>query len=185
MQLGDPVAPRAPSDRDDALAPLVPIGPPMRPPRRSRWRVVFAVVLAAIPLLCVGAIPLAFHSYDTATRPDRSAPDVVVHNYLQAFLVDRDDASARQFVCAPQSNLPAVQDYRSTIEAGERRAGESVSFTWVEAPVTSAGPDAASVDVRIVATIGGVTSGGSQSDLFAFTTHLAGQWCVASARQLG
>jgi hypothetical protein len=172
-------------DQRDAMAPLVPTGPPIRPVRRSRWRVVFAVVLAAAPLLCLGAIPLAFHSYDTATRPDRSTPDVVVHNYLQAFLVDRDDASARQFACAGQSNLPAIQDYRSTIEAGERRASQSVSFTWVEAPVTSAGPDAASVDVRIVATIGGVSSGGSQSDLFTFTTHLADQWCVASATRLG
>ena len=147
---------------------------------------VFAVVLAAIPLLCVGAIPLAFHSYDTATRPDRSAPDVVVHEYLQAFLgPDRDDAAARQFVCAGQPNLPAVQDYRSTIEAGVQRAGQSVSFTWVEAPVASAGPDAASVDVRIIATIGGVSSGGSQANLFAFTTHLADTWCVASATRLG
>jgi len=143
------------------------------------------MVLAAIPLLCVGVIPLAFHSYDTATRPDRTKPDVVVHNYLQAFLVDRDDASARQFVCSGQSKLPAVADYRSTIEAGEQRAGQSVSFTWVEAPVASAGPDAASVDVRIIATIGGVSSGGSQSDLFTFTTHLADQWCVASATRLG
>ena len=184
-QLGEPAAPRVPSDRDDALAPLVPTGPPIRPARRSRWRVVFAVVLAAIPLLCVGVIPLAFHSYDTATRPDRSAPDVVVHNYLQAFLVDRDDASARQFACAGQSNLPAIQDYRSTIEAGEQRSGQSVSFTWVEAPVASAGPDVASVDVRIVATIGGVISGGRQSDLFTFTTHLADAWCVASATRLG
>lgn len=181
-QFGDPIAP---AGHGDVPALLVPTGPPIRPVRRSRWRVVFAVVLAAIPLLCVGAIPLAFHSYDTATRPDRSAPDVVVHNYLQAFLVDRDDASARQFVCAPGSNLPAVQDYRSVIEAGERRAGQSVSFTWVEDPVTSAGPDAASVDVRVVATIGGVASGGSQSDVFAFTTHLAGAWCVASATRLG
>jgi hypothetical protein len=184
-QVGDVQAPRMPADRDDALAPLVPTGPPVRPARRSRWRVVFAVVLAVVPLLCVGAIPLAFHSYDTATRPDRSAPDVVVHNYLQAFLADRDDPAAAQFVCPGRSDLSAVRAYRSTIEASEQRAGQSVSFTWVEAPVKSAGPDAASVDVRIVATIGGVASGGSQSDLFTFTTHLADTWCVASAAKLG
>lgn len=181
-RLGDLVAP---AGHGDVLAPLVPTGPPIRPARRSRWRVVFAVVLAAIPLLCVGGIPLAFHSYDTATRPDRSAPDAVVHSYLQAFLVDRDDASARQLVCPSPSGLKAIQDYRSTIEAGEQRAGQSVSFTWVEAAVASAGPDAASVDVRIIATIGGVASGGGQSDLFTFTTHAADSWCVASATRLG
>jgi hypothetical protein len=185
MQLGDPVAPRAPSNRDDALAPLVPIGPPMRPPRRSRWRVVFAVVLAAIPLLCVGAIPLAFHSYDTATRPDRSKPDVVVHEYLQLFLNVPDDVAAGQLVCPGPSDLKAIKDYRTIIEAGAQRARQSISFTWVEAPVASAGPDAASVDVRIIATIGGVRSAGSQADLFTFTTHLADQWCVASATRLG
>gem|GEM_PF-1109593 len=184
-QVGDVPAPHAPADRDDALAPLVPTGPPIRPVRRSRWRVVFAVALAAIPLLCVGAIPLAFHSYDTATRPDRSAPDVVVHNYLQAFLADRDDASARQFVCTPQSDLGAFQAFRSTIESGERRAGQSVSFTWVEGTATSAGPDAASLDVRIVSTVGGVTGGGSESDSWTFTTHLADTWCVASATKIG
>ncbi len=184
-QVGDVQAPRVPPGGNDALAPLVPIGPPIRPAQRSRWRVVFAVALAVIPVLCVGAIPLAFHSYDTATRPDRSAPDVVVHNYLQAFLADRDDAAAAQFVCSGRSDLSAVRDYRSTIEASEQRAGQSVSFTWVEAPVTSTGPDAASVDVRVVATVGGVSSGGSQSDLFAFTTHLADSWCVASATKLG
>ena len=143
------------------------------------------MVLAAIPLLCVAAIPLAFHSYDTATRPDRSAPDVVVHNYLQAFLAERDDASARQFVCAPQSDLAAFGAFRSTIESGEQRASQQVSFTWVEGAVTPAGPDAASLDVRVVSTIGGVNGGGSESDQWTFTTHLAGTWCVASATKLG
>jgi hypothetical protein len=183
-QVGEVHAPGAPLNRDGALTPLVPTGPPIRPVRRSRWRVGFAVALAGIPLLCVGAIPLAFHSYDIATRPDRSAPDLVVQGYLQAFLADRDDASARQFVCTPRSDLGALQDYRTTIEAGERRAGQSVSFTWVEGTATSAGPDAASLDVRIVATVGGVKGGGSQSDSWTFTTHLAETWCVASATKI-
>jgi hypothetical protein len=146
--------------------------------------VVFTVVLAVVPLLCVGGIPLAFHSYDTATRPDRSAPDVVVHQYLQAFLVSRDDAVAREFVCAAPSNLAVFQGYRGTIESGEQRAGQSVSFTWTEGDVVAAGPDAASLDVRIVATVGGVSGGGSESDSWTFITHRIGAWCVVSATKL-
>ncbi|MET7670749.1 hypothetical protein ABZS39_21795, partial [Micromonospora luteifusca] len=34
---------------------------------------------------------------DGAAAPDRSAPDVVVDNYLRAFLVDRNDARANLF----------------------------------------------------------------------------------------
>lgn len=88
-----------------ALTPLVPTGPPFQRVRRSRWRVAFAVLLAVVPLLCIGGIPFVFHSYDTATQPGRSAPDVAVHNYLQAFLVNRNDAAATQFACVDQSGL--------------------------------------------------------------------------------
>jgi len=38
--------------------------------------------------------------------------------------------------------------------------------------------------VHIVATVGGVSSGGSESHDWTFTTHLRGQWCVASATEL-
>jgi hypothetical protein len=141
-------------------------------------------VLATLPLLCVVAIPFAFHSYDTATRPDRSAPDVAVHNFLQAFLVDRDDASAVEFTCAVPPGVDALRTYRTTIEAGEQRAGQAVSFTWIEGTVQTAGSDSASMTVHIVATVGGVSSGGSESHDWTFTAHLSGQWCVASATEL-
>jgi hypothetical protein len=153
--------------------------------RRSRWRTALAVVLAVAPLLFVAGIPLAFRSYDVATRPDRTAPDVTVHNYLQAFLADRDDSSAAQYACSDQTGLSALRTFRATIESGERRAGQAVSFTWVEGTVVPAGTDSASLDVRIVATVGGVSGGGSETDMWSFTVHRSGQWCVASAAKLG
>src|SRR5215475_2839637 len=109
---GDVPAPR-PSSDPAVLTPLVPTGPPIVRVRRSRWRHAFAVAIAVVPLLCVVGIPFAFHSYDVATRPDRSAPDVVVHNYLQAFLVDRDDAVAGNFACADKSGLAPLAAFRA------------------------------------------------------------------------
>src|SRR5262249_9190543 len=117
----------------DTLTPFVPTGPPPTRVRRSRWRVAAAVVLATFPLLCVVGIPLAFHSYDTSTRPDRSTPIRAVDNFLHAFLGDpRDDASAGQLTCALPPGVDALRAYRTTVEAGERRTGQDVSFTWVE-----------------------------------------------------
>ncbi|HEY7176047.1 MAG TPA: hypothetical protein VH442_14110 [Micromonosporaceae bacterium] len=142
------------------------------------------MAIAVVPLLCVVGIPFAFHSYDVATRPDRSAPDVVVNNYLQAFLVDRDDAVAGNFACVDKSGLAPLAAFRTQIESGEQRAGQSVTFTWVEGTVVSAGPDSASLDVRIVATVGGVSGGGSETDSWTFTTHRTNVWCVSAASKL-
>jgi hypothetical protein len=188
-QVGDVSSPRAPADRDDALAPLVPTGPPIRPVRRSRWRVVFAVVLAAIPLLCVGAIPLAFHSYDTATRPDRSAPDVVVHNYLQAFLAEPDDASARQFVCANPSGLADLANLRGDLEARERQYHVNLAVSWGALTVVSEGRDAASVTTTLsivqASGSGGVGTRGEQNEEWTFGVVRTDEWRVCSAARTG
>jgi hypothetical protein len=174
------------ADEAGALAPLVPTGPPLRPVQRSRWRTVLAVAIAAFPLLCVAAIPFAFHSYDTATRPDRSTPAVAVHEFLQEYLVARDDASANQFICPGRASaLGPVRQLRKQIESGERSAGLPVGFTWLEGQVVTEGSDAASMQVDITAAVGGVTSVGSQTDTFSFTAHRNGQWCVASATKIG
>jgi hypothetical protein len=167
------------------LAPLVPTGPPIRPVRRSRWRVVFAVVLAAIPLLCVGAIPLAFHSYDTATRPDRSAPDVVVHNYLQAFLVDRNDAAAGQFVCTVPANLADFRAFRADLQSREKRFGVTISVGWGPLDVVPEGNDAASVTTDLFIEQGrgstGVTSQGEQQETWDFRVARSPDWRVCGA----
>lgn len=188
-QLGDRVVPRAPSDRDDALAPLVPVGPPIRLARRSRWRVVFAVVLAAIPLLCVGAIPLAFHSYDTATRPDRGAPDVVVHGYLQALLVNRDDASARQLACTNPSGLAELEDVRDDLEARERQYHVNIAVSWGALTVVSEGDDAASVTATLsmvqVNGSGSVGTLGEQNEQWTFGVVRTSEWRVCSATRTG
>ncbi len=78
-------------------APRVAVAPAVAERRRRRAKRVLVTLIA-----CVGALILAagitfYVVYDRATAPDRSAPDVVVDNYLREFLVHRDDAAARKF----------------------------------------------------------------------------------------
>ena len=47
-------------------------------------------------------VATAFVLYERAATPDRSAPDVVVDNYLRAFLVDRERIRAELFTCEDQ-----------------------------------------------------------------------------------
>ena len=54
------------------------------------------VVAGVLALLCLGGWLTGYVLYDRAAAPDRSAPDVVVDNYLRAFLVDRNDTRADQ-----------------------------------------------------------------------------------------
>ena len=141
--------------------------------------------MAAIPLLCVAAIPLAFHSYDSATRPDRSAPDVVVHNYLQSFLVVPDDAVASQFVCTVPESLAAFRAFRADLRSREQRFGVTFSFGWGSLDVVPEGSDAASVttDLSIAqhSKSNGVTSQGEQHETWNFRVVRSPDWRVCGA----
>ena len=80
-------AQRTPSEQ----LPPAPPTPAPQPPRR-RMRTVLTVVAGVLALLCLGGVATAvIVLYNRAATPDRSAPDVVVDNYLRAFLVDRND----------------------------------------------------------------------------------------------
>lgn len=118
-------AQRTPSDH---LAPP-PVEPaPVAPRRRMRTVLTVAGVVLAV-LFFSGAVTV-YILYDRATTPDRSAPDVVVDNYLRAFLVDRNDAKANLFTCEESDDLGAVRDLRGEIERREKEFSVAVRTTW-------------------------------------------------------
>ncbi|MBM0233116.1 hypothetical protein JNW91_15340 [Micromonospora sp. STR1_7] len=118
-------AQRTPSEQ----LPPAPAAPAPQTPRR-RMRTVLTVVAGVLALLAVGAGITGYVLYDRATTPDRSAPDVVVDNYLRAFLVDRNDAKAGLFTCETGAQLQAVRDLRTEAEQRESKFGVNVSVSW-------------------------------------------------------
>ncbi|MFC8846417.1 MULTISPECIES: hypothetical protein [unclassified Micromonospora] len=120
---------RVPAQRTPPEQLVPPSGTPTPVRRPGRVRTVITVVAGVLGLLLVGGGITAFVLYDRATRPDRSAPDVVVDNYLRAFLVDRNDIKADQFTCST-STLETVNGLRSEIEQREARFGVDVRISW-------------------------------------------------------
>lgn len=80
-------------------------------------KIVLIVVAAAVTgALIFGA--QALRVYDNATRIDRSHPEVVVGEYVDALLVKRDDKRASLFACNDQTDLQPLKDLRSRLAAG-------------------------------------------------------------------
>ncbi|WP_406046455.1 hypothetical protein OG799_30220 [Micromonospora sp. NBC_00898] len=121
---------RVPAQRTppEQLAPPAPAPAPQRP--RRRLRTVLSVVAGVLAVLCVGGGITGFILYDRATAPDRSAPDVVVDNYLRAFLVDRNDTKASGFACGGGGDLDAVRGLRDELERREANFNVVVRVGW-------------------------------------------------------
>lgn len=144
-------AQRTPSEQ----LPPAPAPPAPQPPRR-RMRTVLTVVAGVLALLCVGGVATAVVWYNRASTPDRSAPDVVVDNYLRAFLVDRNDVRADLFTCESQADLQAVRDLRAEIEQRESKFGVAVRVSWGQLTRT---PSSEGESVGTTLTISGSAEG--------------------------
>lgn len=150
---------------------------PQRPKRRMRS--VLAVVAAVVATLCLGGVAVGYVLYDQATTPDRSAPDVVVDNYLRAFLVDRNDVRADLFTCDEASNLEQLRALRDDLVDRERRFVTTLSVSWGRLLVQMQG-NVAEVQVDLI--ISAYMDGINQSDRqpWRFTTQLSEEWRVCS-----
>ncbi|GAB3149359.1 hypothetical protein GCM10027290_35480 [Micromonospora sonneratiae] len=143
------------------------------------------VVSAVVALFCLSGVAVAYVLYDNATAPDRSAPDVVVDNYLRAFLVDRDDVRANQYVCASPS-LNAVRDLRAEAERREREFAVKVRITW--GSLTRSKADQGET-VQTTLTIAGFATADGQArssrrEQWAFDVVDRDGWRVCSAQRV-
>ncbi|MDG4754699.1 hypothetical protein O7630_27505 [Micromonospora sp. WMMD718] len=121
---------RVPAQRTppEQLAPLAPAPAPVRPKRPVRT--VLAVVAGVLAVLCTVGGVVGFVLYDRATAPDRSAPDVVVANYIRAYLIDRNDTKAQEFTCNDSDGIGGMRDLRTELEQREANFGVSIKVSW-------------------------------------------------------
>lgn len=131
-------------------------------------------------LLCLGALGAAY-LYDDATKPDRSVPDVVVYNYLRAYLVDRDDARAEQYVCRESPDLAEVRALRDDIQAREQRYSVRIVVSWSSLQVEPAG-EGRTVTTELRRTI--ADGSGRAQDRWRFEVVDRDGWRVCAAHRL-
>jgi hypothetical protein len=166
-------------------APVAGPGAPPAPPtapRRSRKLIVLAVLGGLVALFIMGTGTLLF-LYDRATAPDRSAPDVLVDNYLRAYLVDRNDVLARQFVC-DSARLTELEAFRADLQEREKRFQVSLKVSWGPLDVQARGESATvTVDLITTAVINNMFYNGQQS--WRFETRKDGGWRVCEAHPTG
>jgi hypothetical protein len=128
----------------------------------------------------MGAVA-AYVVYDKATAPDRSAPDVVVSNYLRAYLVDRDETQTNLYVCDGGSrDLGSIEALRADLLDRERRFQTPLVVKWGRLDVQEEG-DSAEVRVRLIITA--VVRNQTQQEVqnWRFVTRSEADWRVCGA----
>jgi hypothetical protein len=128
----------------------------------------------------LGAVA-AYVVYDKATAPDRSAPDVVVSNYLRAYLVDRDEAQTNLYVCSDGNrDLGPIEALRADLVDRERRFETPLVVKWGRLDVQEEGDFA---EVRVRLTITAVVRDQTQQEVqgWRFVTQSEGDWRVCGA----
>jgi hypothetical protein len=139
------------------------------------------VLAGVLALLCLGGVGVGFILYDQATKPDRSAPDVVVDNYIRALLVNRDDTEAGQFACSDAAALAEIHSFRTDIETREKDHAIKIVVSWGSLTVQKDG-ERASVTTDVRRTI----SDGSERDVstWRFDVVDADGWRVCGAHRV-
>ncbi|MET8085229.1 hypothetical protein [Micromonospora sp. NPDC005237] len=170
-------AQRTPSEQ---LPPAPPAPAPQ--PRRRRLRTVLTVVGGVLALLCLGAVATGYVLYNRAAAPDRSAPDVVVVNYLQAALVSREPNRARLFTC--DGVVPELDEFGAQVVRREQELDVSFSINIEGVAVSKVSPSDASVVavIRRSASIDGVQQ--SLADTWRFDVQDRDGWRVCAGTKV-
>ncbi|MGC4852689.1 hypothetical protein ACLQ24_04675 [Micromonospora sp. DT4] len=172
-------AQRTPSEQ---LPPAPPAPAPQ--PRRRRLRTVLTVVGGVLALLLLGGVATGFVLYNRAAAPDRSTPDVVVDNYLRAFLVDRNDARANLYTCEGATQLDSVRSLRSDLVAREQELNVTILVSWGSLDVEGHGKAASVVTtIRRSATVDGTQQ--SLTDTWQFDVKDQEGWRVCGGVKVG
>lgn len=142
------------------------------------------VIAGALVLLLAAGATVAYVAYDRYTGPDRSAPDVVVDNYLRSYLVYRQDARAGEYACEDASGLAPLHAARVEMTERERELSATFDVSWGALGFVERG-DTADVTVELTITnwVGTLAYSAQQSWRFG-TRRVDDEWYVCQATRL-
>ena len=141
---GEIIGKDEPLGRPGAVPPL----PPTPPKRGLGLRKTVLLVVAVIAFgLCVGGSITAYVLYDKATQPDRSTPEGVLEQYLDAKFASRDNIRAKLFEC-PASDLADIEAALIDVKNREERFSIKITVKPVSFDVHISGKHA-DVDVAL------------------------------------
>ncbi|MDP9798244.1 hypothetical protein J2S43_006756 [Catenuloplanes nepalensis] len=173
-----PADPATPLD----AGPVTPESP--RPAKRRRsWRTVLLVIASILGVLCSGTVGYGLWWYNQETKPNRSAPDVVVDNYLRALLVEENPVQRSLYECSEPKGLAAIEGLQRDITNREKMFGVDFQVTWGSLAESGSGSSRqVAVNIRLSA----VVDGFPQSDIQSWQLDLLGkdEWRVCGARRL-
>ncbi len=152
--------------------------------RRRTIRQFLIVGLCFIALLCLGGVAVGFLYYDRATKPDLSSPVLVTHEYLSAYLIDRDDRAAERYQCSDASGLAEIRALRDDIDTRQKTYGVTIipSVDRLQEGEQSGRTARVTVDLVLTAVI----QGKPQRDVehWEFTAQNDGGWRVCTAHEV-
>ncbi len=152
--------------------------------RRRAIRQFLIVGLCFAALLCLGAVAVGFLYYDRATKPDLTSPVLSTHEYLSAYLIDRDDQSAERFQCSNASGLAEIRALRDDLDSREKTYGVRITPSVDRLQATEQSDKSATVLVDLV--LSTVIDGEPQRAVqqWQFGVQNDGGWRVCSAHHI-
>lgn len=153
-------------------------------PRPRRLRPVLTVLGGVLALLLIGTVGIVYVVYERATAIDRSAPDVVVDNFLRALFADRDRAKAKLWACSSTGRLGEILSMQEDLDRREHTFQAAFNVTWGELAVLRKSDDKADVVVELK--LSAMVDGFAQNDLqtWRFETEDEDGWRVCGATRV-
>jgi hypothetical protein len=141
------------------------------------------VGFAIIALLCLGGGAAVFVFYDNATRVDLETPNVVTHEYIRAYLIDRDDAKAALYQCRG-ADLKDVQALRDDLDKRAKQYNITIDVSVQSSIEISRSGDHANVVAQIgLSSISGGTPL-NRLEKWSFDLKNDGGWRVCNAHEV-
>jgi hypothetical protein len=176
-----PETDQAPADSEAATEGAA--APPAKRTRGQVIRLVLAVVVGVVAVLCIGGAVTGFFVYRKISEPDRSTPGVSLRQYLDAELNQRDDSRAGLFTCRDASGLGPVQALRADLESKERQFHVTITAS-PEGFDPKISDSTASVAVKVRLSVSQNGSFQEEIQTWRFAMRNQSGWRVCAGQQL-